>query len=337
VQATDVHVPRRPWLSGVGAPLVAIVVVLYLVWMYGSDYTLTVLTTVAISAIVVIGLNFLVGYAGQVSFGHTAFYGTGAYMTAMGTTEWGLSPVVAMLCGLGASLLLALVIGLPTLRLRGHYLTMATFAVAIAFYTIVANSDLVHGFQGIGGIPPFGIGSWSAEGIVAKFIVAWAFCLVAAVLMWKLRFFRFGRALRTLRQDETAAQSMGLNTHRLKVTAFVISAGFASIAGSLFAHTLSYVSPETVSVVVAVNFFTMLFFGGLGTAWGSIAGACVFIVLEQRLSGLEQLQPAVTAGLLIVVLLIRPAGLLAPLSRVDRARLRGLIRRRLRTSEVDGG
>lgn len=303
------------WRPGFTVPLVAVAVGVAVIGATAAPYLLTVLTQAGIFAIAILGLNVLVGYTGQISFGHNAFLGIGGYVTALATTEWSLSPWLGLLAGLAVSVVLAVVVGYPTLRLRGHYLAMATFALGIGFYAFAVSSPLFNGYTGIAGIPPFSFG----EGLVLnttreKFALVWIVVLLAVVVTWRLRHYRFGRALRSIAADESTAEALGIDAHRYKIVAFAISGAFASVAGSLYAHTVSFVSPETFSFATILLFFMMLFVGGLGTVWGSLVGALVVIVVPEFMRGLEAWQPTVFGLVLIVILIVRPAGLFAPAS-----------------------
>lgn len=286
-----------------------------------SPYGLTTMTQIGIFAIIVLGLNVLVGFAGQISFGHNAFMGLGGYLSALATTQWGLPPLVGMAVGMIVSGALGVVVGYPTLRLRGHYLALATFALGLGFYNFAVSSPVFSGFMGIAGIPAFGVGGWRAESIVAKYLLVWGFAVLAVILTWRLRQLRFGRALLSI-ADESTAQSVGINVQRYKVIAFVISGMYASVAGSLYAHTVSFVSPETFGFSTIVLLFVMLFVGGLGTVWGSLLGAAAGIALPDLLRGFEGWNPSIFALILLAVIIARPVGLLAPLSKVERRRLR---------------
>jgi branched-chain amino acid transport system permease protein len=301
------------WRAGFTAPLAAMAVGVVGLGVTASPYLLSVLTQAGIFAIAILGLNVLVGYTGQISFGHNAFLGIGAYVTALATTRWSLSPLVGLLTGLVVTAVVAVVVGYPTLKLRGHYLAMATFALGIGFYAFAVSSPLFNGYSGVAGIPPFAIGDWLVLNTTReKFLLVWAVAWVAVIVTWRLRHFRFGRALRSIAADEPTASALGIDVHRYKIVAFAISGAFASVAGSLYAHTVSFVSPETFSFATILVFFMMLFVGGLGTVWGSLVGALVVVVVPELMRDLEAWQPTVFGIALIAILILRPTGLFAP-------------------------
>lgn len=311
--------PQRAFTPPFSASLVVATIIVLLIGLYGSPYQLTVASKVAIYAIVILGLTLLVGYGGQISFGHNAFFGIGAYMSALATTDWGLTPLVGLLIGIAVNVVLSVVVGYPTLRLRGHFLALGTFAVGLGFYAFAVASPYFYGFVGIGGIPGFSIGPLTFERQFASFWLCGLVMLICVAAVAQLRYGRWGRALRTVATDEATASSVGIDPHRTKLTAFVASAVLASVAGTLYVHTISYVSPETFSFATILTFFMMLFIGGLGSVWGAVAGAFVVTVVPEVVpSSVATWQPTLFGILLIVVLVLRPAGLLGGLTRKGR-------------------
>lgn len=301
----------RVWTRAFTAGVIGLTVIVGLIGLYGSPYILTIGSKVAIYAIVIVGLNLLVGYGGQISFGHNAFFGVGGYISALATTSWGLSPLLGLLAGVVLAVLLALVTGFPTLRLKGHFLALGTFAVGLGFYAFAVASPYFNGFTGIGGIPAFSVGPLSAEQPFAKFWVCGFFLILAVIAVAQLREGRWGRALRTVATDEATASSVGIDPHRTKLAAFVVSAVLASVAGSLYAHTASYVSPESFSFTTILTFFMMLFIGGLGSVWGAILGSLIVTAVPEVVpSSIATWQPTIFGVLLVILLIVRPSGLL---------------------------
>ncbi|MPZ51785.1 MAG: branched-chain amino acid ABC transporter permease [Acidimicrobiia bacterium] len=305
--------PVGYWTVGFLVPFAVLVGLIVWAGASFSDYGLTVMAQIGIFAIVILGLNVLVGFAGQISFGHNAFLGLGGYMSALATTQWGLPPILGLVIGVAVSILIGMIVGYPTLRLRGHYLALATFALGLGFYNFAISSPAFNGFMGIAAIPPFSLGPWSFETLAEKHYLVWVVTLLAVLVTWRLRQMRFGRALRSVAVDEATAQSVGVNVQRYKVVAFVTSGIFASVAGSLYAHTVSFVSPDTFGFSTILLLFVMLFVGGLGTLWGSLLGAAAGIALPDMLRAFEGWNPSIFALILLVVLIVRPMGLLAPL------------------------
>ena len=191
-----------------------------------------------IYAIFVTGLNIFMGYAGQVSFGQNAFAAIGGYTSAVLTTAYDVAPLTALVVGVAGAVVCAVLIGYPTLRLKGHYLAMATLAIGLIVYEIsVEWQSVTQGYMGISGIPPLGIGEFEAatdrEQLVMLSVLV-ALCMASA---WLIRHSRFGRALVALSGSEDAARALGVEVARYKLAAFVVSAVYAAIAGSLFACT----------------------------------------------------------------------------------------------------
>jgi branched-chain amino acid transport system permease protein len=293
---------------------------------FGSAYQLTVLTQAGTYAIATLGLTILVGYAGQISFGHTIFLGLGGYLSALATTRWGLGPLPGMALGVAASSVAALLVGVPTLRLRGHYLAMATFTIGLGFYAVAADTSVFNGFEGIAGIPPFSVGGLEFGDVVGKYTLVWGVALIAAVAAWRLRSGRFGRALRVLAEDEAAAAALGIDVARHKIAALVISAVFVSVAGSLQVHTTPIASPENYGFAVIIQLFVMLFIGGLGSVWGALIGAVAVVELPELLGGFQDYEPTIFGVALILILLLRPVGLFAPPAPSTRRMLRRWLR-----------
>lgn len=215
-----------------------------------NPYTLGLTNLIAINVIVVLGLNLFVGYAGQISLGHAAFFGLGAYGSAIATVDFGIPAwtamaLVAILVGL-----ISLIIAVPILRLSGHYLAMATLGMNFVFHTILLQWDEVTGGpSGYAGIPYLSFGSFEFDDEVRLHYLIWGFALVLLLLCLNLVRSGVGRGLAALAGDETAAAALGVNTRAAKVKVFVLSAVMASVAGSLFAHTsaLSAPTPSTSS------------------------------------------------------------------------------------------
>lgn len=275
-----------------------------------GGYMVTVLGFAVIYGVFVTGLNLFMGYAGQASFGQNAFAALGGYGTAVLCADYGLEPLLALLLSATLSAAIALIVGYPTLRLRGHYLAMATFALGLITYELsIEQAGLTKGFMGFSGIPPLGVGRFELVSERAQLIV---FILIMLLGVWvakRLRDSRFGRALLAIGESESAANALGIQVFRYKLAAFVIAAVYASVAGSMFAHFVGYISPEVFGLSMVTLSFTMLYVGGIGTLWGPIAGAVLISFLPQLLRGLREMQDIVYCGALIVILIFVPKGL----------------------------
>ena len=249
-----------------------------------SAYLATVGIFIGIHAIVAVGLGLLMGYAGQVSLGHAAFYGLGAYSSAILTTRLGLSPLPAMVAGTAITAIIALILGTPTLRLHGHYLAMFTLAFGIIIQTIFNQAErLTRGTSGIVGIPPFSIGPLRFDTVPKAYLLVLAVLALTIFAVRNLVNSRSGRALRALHESEVAASVCGVDVPRAKLEVFVLSAILASVAGSLYAHFVNYVSPVPFGFGFSVQLLVMVVVGGAGSVWGPLAGAALFTVLSQFL------------------------------------------------------
>jgi branched-chain amino acid transport system permease protein len=279
-----------------------------------NEYYVSILVLAALYGIMAIGLNLLMGYTGQISFGHNAFVGLGAYSSAILTTQLKQSGWMAGLIGLLLTAVVALAIGLPTLRLRGHYLAMGTAAWGVIGFVLFSEMDQVtRGFQGIAGIPPLAIGRFAFDSAERLFYLAWTILVLLLIGSRRLIDSRVGRVLRAIRSDEQAAATLGIRTIRYRVQIFVVSALCAACAGSLLAHWLTYVSPEQFSPSLAIQLLVIVLAGGLGTLWGPVVGSVALTALAQVTSGYQGYSQLIFGGLLVVMLIFAPRGLVGQL------------------------
>ena len=289
--------------------------------VYGNPYILGLTNLIGIYTIVVLGLNLFIGYAGQISLGHAAFFALGAYGSAVLTAEWGVWPWPAIVLVALGTAVIALLVGIPALRLHGHYLAMATLGFNIVIYTVLVQWDaLTGGPSGFSGIPPLSLGVWQFDSDLKLHYLVWAAALTCLMLGLNLVRSAVGRGLAALAGDEVAARSLGVDTRTAKVKVFVLSAVLASLAGSLYAHTFGFVSPDTFGIFASVDFVTMVVVGGLGSVWGSLFGAALLTWLPEFIDVFETYKDIIHGLILVVVLLFLPKGLVTGL--VDLARVR---------------
>jgi len=275
-----------------------------------SGYVVTLIGFAAIYGVFCTGLNFFMGYTGQASFGQNAFAALGGYGSAILTANYYWDPVLALLVSMVLSGVIAAAVGYPTLRLRGHYLAMATFALGLITYEIsIEWNSLTQGYMGLSGIPPLGIGKYELVSEKHQLIVLTFVMLLGVWVSVRLRDSRFGRALRAIAGSEAAANALGINVARYKLAAFVVAAIYASVAGSLFAHFVGFISPEVFGASMVILSFTMLYLGGVGTTWGPIIGALIVSLLPEVLRGLKEMQDVVYSVVLIAILIFAPRGL----------------------------
>ncbi len=275
-----------------------------------DKYTL-LMTFIAINSMVTVGLCLLMGYTGQVSLGQTAFYGIGAYTSAILSKTYGINPWLAMLMAAAASGIFAYLIGFPIFRLRGNYLAMATLGLGLVVYTLFRElGGLTGGPDGMSGIPYLSIGGLHFNTPLTKYILVWLFCLLILLVSQNIIRSRTGRALRAIHGSEPAAESVGIDLSRYKVKIFVLSAIYASIAGSLYVHTLRFVNPTPFSFMASVMIVTMAVVGGLASIWGALFGTAVIRILSNEvLLRFGSLDIIVYGLILMLVMIFVPQGL----------------------------
>jgi branched-chain amino acid transport system permease protein len=287
-----------PWLAG------------------GNEYYLSILIFMGINGMITMGLSLLMGYAGQISLGHAAFFGLGAYSSGILTTQYSFHPLLAFGAGILLSALVAFVVGKPTLRLKGHYMAMATLGFGeILFIVFNELSPLTGGPSGLSGIPPLAIAGVPLEGRGYLYLV-WGVVLLLLIFSLNVINSRVGRALRAVHGSELAAGAMGVDASRYKLGVFVLSAVYASMAGSLYAHFITFISPGSFSLMFSILLLMMVVVGGAETIWGSLLGAAVLTLLPEYLRGLEDFEVLAYGGILMAVLLFMPRGILEGMRRL---------------------
>ena len=275
-----------------------------------GGYLIAVLHFACIYTVFVTGLNVFMGFTGQVSFGHNAFAAISGYASAVLTTTYGWEPVAAGLVGLAGALICALIIGYPVLRLRGHYLAMATLAIGLIVYEVAVQwQSVTQGYMGISGIPPVGIGRFTIVSDRALLVFLMIVAGLALLAAGGIRRSRLGRAIVAVAGSEDAARALGIDVARYKLIALMISAAYAAIAGSLFVHAVGFVSPEVFGLPMVVLAFTMLYVGGIGTIAGPALGAIIVSMLPESFRTFKDYQDLAYGAALIVILIYAPRGL----------------------------
>ncbi|MEN6440027.1 MAG: branched-chain amino acid ABC transporter ATP-binding protein/permease [Syntrophobacter sp.] len=308
----ELKTPRTAFLPSNWRYLLAFAVaILVLPVFFRNDYFYLFFNILALNAIVVLGLNLLVGSTGQVSLGHAAFYGLGAYISAIASTTFHVplffSLCISILLVAAASFLLAL----PTLRLEGHYLVMATLGFNIIVSIILGQMEsLTGGPSGFPGIPKLGIGSWTLATDREFYYFIWISFLIIFALTLNLTESRIGRALKAIHEKELTARTLAIPTYAYKVATFVLSAVYAGFAGFCYAHYLTFISPKTFDIFYSVQIVTMVAVGGMGSLWGGLAGAALLSALPEVLHQFEDLQVLLYGLILMAVLVACPKGLL---------------------------
>lgn len=285
-----------------------------------NAYFLNVLGFVGIHILLCTGLNILMGYAGQVSLGHAAFWGLGAYISGVLSAKFGWSPPLALAASVLGTCTVALAVGLPTLRLKGHYLAMATLGVGVIFHSLfVQFAGLTGGPSGLVDVPSFSLGSFTIGTTLRNYYFIWAWVALGLVGALNLSQSRMGRALNAIKGSDVAAECMGVDTYRYKVIIFVLSAAYAAVAGSLYVHYLNFVAPDTFGFMNSVLLLTMVVVGGIGAFWGPVVGASILTLLPEYLRAYEGLEVVLYGLILVAVMMFMPKGL-APLFRGWRRR-----------------
>lgn len=288
----------------------------------GSGYFFFFFNMLGLNALVVLGLNLLIGSTGQVSLGHAAFYGLGAYLSAIASTTWQWPLGAAFLFCLAVVILVSLLVALPTLKLEGHYLVMATLGFNIIVSILLGQlEDITGGPSGFPGIPKLHLGPLDLDSDLNFFYVIWLVFVVFLALTINLIDSRPGRALRAIHEKELTAETLGIPAFRYKVIAFVLSAVYAAIAGFFYAHYVTFISPKTFDIFTSVQIVTMVVVGGMGSIWGGLAGTALLSALPEILHHFEDLHVLLYGLILMGVLIFCPQGLFPTLLNLARSKL----------------
>ncbi len=278
--------------------------------LFSGGYLMNVLVFVGINTMLAIALNLLLGYAGQISLGHAGFFGLGAYLSGILTTTCSVNPWVAMPAAAAVVGCLAGLIGFPILKLKGHYLAMATLGLGIIMYIVFNETvDLTGGPSGLSAIPNLKLAGVSFDSDIKNYYLIWSFTLAVMLFSLNLANSRVGRALRAVHDSEVAAQVLGVNARLLKVQIFALSAVISSLAGSLYAHTMTFVAPASFGFNFSIELLTMVVIGGLGSIYGSFLGAALLTLLPEFLRGANEYNIIIYGGLLMVMVMYMPGGL----------------------------
>jgi len=282
-----------------------------------SQYVLQVTDTALIYAIVVIGLGILLGFTGQMSLAQAAFFGMGAYASAIASTTLGWSPWVSIPFGALVAAAIGAAVGYPCLRLSGHYLALATIGFGIIVQLVFINArSLTNGPDGINSIPPPHLGSLALDTYQTYFYVAYCALLLCVYVAWRVKHSRIGRAFEAIRENEIAAQAMGINATHYKVLAFVLASGFGGLAGGLIAHMTRFISPDSYSFDQSVIFLVMLVIGGSATITGAVTGAILLTFLPEFLRPLKDSYIMIYGAAVVVMVIFMPEGIVGLVRRL---------------------
>ncbi|MGB3274916.1 MAG: branched-chain amino acid ABC transporter permease [Castellaniella sp.] len=283
-----------------------------------NSYYLDIIIRMCINAVIVLSLNLLIGYAGQISLGHAGFVGLGAYASAVLPSHFGWHPLLALVAGAVGTGLLALLVARPILRLKGHYLAMATLGLGIIINIVIRNESAWTG--GPDGMPVPSMELFGYE-LMRDTQWYWVVAVLLLLSVWgalNLIDSPFGRALRGLHGSEIASQVVGVDVPRYKTVVFVLSAVVASIMGSVLAHYVGFVTPEVANFFHSIELVTMVVVGGMASVFGSVLGAVLLTALPQALATFEGWEIVVFGAILMLFMIFLPRGLVPTLA----ARLR---------------
>lgn len=289
--------------------LLAVAIALLIPVFARDGYVVQLLNIAMLNAIVVLGLNFVTGWTGQINFGQAAFYGLGAYTTAIATKAgmpWIAAPILSVLVVLGASL----VLGLPTLRLRTYYLAMTTIGFGeIVRLIIVHWEPVTGGTSGLRAIPGISLLGFTLQGQIQHYYLIVALLALAMLVAWRIRNSSLGRAMIATKDSEIAAEQSGVDTVRVKLFAFMIGAVYAGLAGCIYASSIRFISPDSFAGTQAVLLMTMLIVGGMGSIAGCVVGALALTILPETVRFLGQWYLVLYGLGVIAVIVLAPGGL----------------------------
>ena len=262
-----------------------------------------------------VGLNLLIGYAGQISLGHAGFYGLGAYGSAILAARYGWPPLAALATATLAVALIAWIVGKPVLRLRGHYLAMATLGLGIIVSVVLATEDGITGGPDGMAVPPMTLGPWVLTGEKTWYWIVGVALVATVWLAQNLIGSPRGRAWRALHGSEVAAEVIGIDSARHKLSAFVLSAAIAAAAGALTAHYAGFITPSKASFLHSIELVTMVVFGGMASSFGAVVGAAVLTTLPQLLTVFKEYEMVLYGALLMATMIFMPQGLVPTLEK----------------------
>jgi branched-chain amino acid transport system permease protein len=333
-EAASGTAPRLRFSRHVWFVLAAILIGL-LPMIFTDSYWQTNLVVCALNVLLAIGLDFVLGYAGQLNLGQSAFYGIGAYASTLLITRLGASFWIAFICGVALAGLAGMVLSLFAVRLRGHYLAIASLGFAVITYQILLNwISLTQGPLGIYGISP--PPSWAIPGLPVidfsdlanLFYLVAGFALLAYMLLDQLVHSPVGETLTAIREDEISAASLGVNSKRWKVFAFAVSSAVAGAAGGFYGGFIGTLVPDTFNMTESFSILAMVIVGGMGTLIGPVVGAVLLTVLPELLRGIGDLRLIVYGVAVTLVVLFMPGGIAQAMRLMADRLLRGRVAKR---------
>lgn len=282
------------------------------------EYLIHILIITGIYIILTLSLNLIVGFTGLAALGHIAFAAIGAYTSSLLALHFGLSPLLGLLIGAILASLIGIIIGFPSLRLKEDYLALATFGLGIIVYSIAKNwVSLTRGPMGLPGIPSVSLFGYEFSSGWSYLILVSVFVFITYLVIRNITHSPFGRVLQGIREDEIAILAMGKNVNRYKLIVFIVGAFFAGIAGSLYAHYITFIDPSSFTPMESIAVLLMVVFGGMASLKGSFIGASILVILPEflRFLGMPSsvaapLRQMIYGLLLAILMILRPQGLL---------------------------
>lgn len=284
-----------------------------------NRYMMKVINEGMIYFIAVLGLSVILGMGGQVTFSTAPIMGMGAYITAILSTRFAVEPLISMIIAILASTVFSYFMGLALFRLRGSYFAFASIGLAQLFYTIFMNwMNMTGGPDGISRIPGLSLFVYKCESYYDYFRVLFIIGLICYLVINRIRKSYLGRALASVRDDETAAKCMGINTYRTKVLSFVIAGTFASLAGALYSLMEGYISPEVFKFDQSAVYLIMIMLGGVDSTFGALLGTMLLTILPEKLRFLQSYFKLVYGVGVIILMIVMPMGLMGILETTKR-------------------
>ncbi len=285
--------------------------------LFPDSYWITVLIYAGIYGLIVVGYDLLLGYCGQISLGHNGLFAIGAYATAIATTWFGWPSLLAIAGGIFITCLIAYVVGIPTLKLKGYYLAIATMGFGFIVEALI-RTEYFGGSSGISGIPPLKILGYVFESDRSYYYLVWTIVFLLVIVCLRIGETAMGRSMKAVHTDEEAAACMGVNVAKTKIQTFVFSAALAALAGSLYAHYGAIISPNSFNIMLSVKLLLMLFLGGAGSIYGGLIGSLILFALPEFLGHLERMELALEGLAFMLILIFLPGGLVGGLNRLLR-------------------
>ena len=279
--------------------------------VFGRGFYLNILDFIGLYSMIAVGLCLLVGYGGQLSISHGAFFAIGAYGSAILSLRASLPPALAVPATQFLVAIVAWAIGAIVLRLRGHYLAIATLSFSIVVAVLIKElSWLTGGLQGLSGVPPIAAGGFVFDTDLRVYFLIWPIALLILLFALNLVDSPLGRVFRSIKEDEDAARVFGVSASAIKIRLFVLSSVAASLSGSLYAHWIGFVSPAAASILFAIDVILILALGGFTLLWGAMAGTAAITLLEEYLTTFAEYKRTIFGAALVALVMFFPRGLL---------------------------